>query len=196
MTEPSLVLLNLRLGKDDGLDVLREIRSRSDVPVIIMIGHCPDEADGVIVLELGADAYVAKPVALRELLAQVRAVLRRQELARLGRGREPERGGYKFEGWRLECCGRQLIDPRGVPVPLSKGQYALLVAFLDAPQRTLTRDYLLQATRLHEDVFDRSVDVQVMRLRRILEPDPAAPRMILTQRGIGYVLACKVERYY
>ena len=196
MTEPCLVLLDLRLGQDDGLDVLREIRSQSNVPIIIMSGHHLEEVDRVVGLELGADDYIVRPFGLRELLARVRAMLRRQEMARLGRGREPERGGYKFEGWRLERRGRQLIDPRGVPAPLSKGQYALIVAFLDAPQRTLTREYLLQATRVHEDIFDRSVDVQVMRLRRILEPNPASPKMILTQRGVGYVFGSNVERYY
>jgi two-component system OmpR family response regulator len=194
-TEPRLLLLNLRLGSDDGLDILREIRSNSDVPIILMMGHRPDEADTIIALELGADAYMVKPVALRKLLALVRAILRRQEMARLGRAREAERGGYIFEGWRLQRRSRQLFDPCGVPVPITKGQYALLVAFLDAPQRPLTREYLLQATRVHEDIFDRSVDVQITRLRRKLEPDALSPKMILAERGVGYVLACDVARY-
>ncbi len=195
ITEPRLVLLDLRVGPDDGLDILREIRTHSDVPIILMMGRRPEEPDVVIALELGADAYMVKPVALRKMLALVRAIFRRQEMEWLGRSRQSERGGYKFEGWRLERRGRQLFDPSGVRVPLTKGQYALLVAFLDAPQRSLTREYLLQATRVHEDIFDRSVDVQVTRLRRKLEPDPASPKMILAQRGIGYVLVCDVERY-
>jgi two-component system, OmpR family, response regulator len=192
---PSLVLLDLRLGRDDGLDVLREIRSRSDVPVITMTDDAPDAADRVVALELGADAYISKPVPLRELVALAKAVLRRQEMGRLRRGRDSDRGAYKFAGWRLERRTRQLIDPSGGPVPLTKGQYTLLVTFLDAPQRPLTREYLLQATRANDDIFDRSIDVQVNRLRRKLESDPSSPKMILTHRGVGYVLACDVERY-
>ncbi len=193
-TEPRLFLLDSQLGSDE-LDILREIRSHSNAPIILMMRHPPNEVDAVIALELGADAYMVKPVALRKLLAVVRAILRREEMARLGRAREPEPGGYKFEGWRLERRRRQLFDPRGVPVPLTNGQYALLVAFLDAPNRPLTREYLLQATRMHEDIFDRSVDVQVTRLRRKLEPNPGSPKMILAQRGVGYLLTCDVERY-
>jgi len=102
LREPSLILLDLRLGQDDGLDLLREIRSSSDVPVIITTGHRLDEVDRVVGLELGADDYVTKPFGLRELLARVRAVLRRHELGRLARAREPQRGGYKFGSWRLE----------------------------------------------------------------------------------------------
>jgi two-component system OmpR family response regulator len=191
---PSLVLLDLRLGQDDGLDVLREIRSRSDVPVITITDDAPDAADRVVALELGADAYITKPVPLRELVALARAVLRRQEMGRLRRGRDAELGTYKFAGWRLERRTRQLIDPNGGPVPLTKSQYALLVTFLDAPRRPLTREYLLQATHTNDDIFDRSIDVQVNRLRRKLESDPSSPKMILTHRGVGYLLACDVER--
>jgi two-component system, OmpR family, response regulator len=191
---PALVLLDLRLGQDDGLDVLREIRSRSNVPVIAITDHAPDAADRVVALELGADAYITKPVALRELVALAKAVLRRREMERLRRGRDAERGVYKFAGWRLERRARQLLDPDGAPVALTKGQYTLLVTFLDAPQRPLTREYLLQATHRNDDIFDRSIDVQVNRLRRKLESDPGSPKMILTHRGVGYVLACNVER--
>jgi DNA-binding response OmpR family regulator len=148
--EPGLVILDLRLGQEDGLDLLREIRSRSDVPVIIITGHRRDEIDRVVGLELGADDYLTKPFSLRELLARIRAVL-------------------------------------------TKGEYALLIAFLDAPQRPLTREHLLQATRVHEDVFDRSIDVQILRLRRKLEADPSLPRVIRTERGVGYVFALAVE---
>jgi two-component system, OmpR family, response regulator len=116
-------------------------------------------------------------------------------MARLGRGRELERGGYRFEGWELRRRERQLIDPHRMPVSLTKGQYALLIAFLGAPHRPLDRKYLLQATHMHEDVFDRSVDVQVARLRRKLEPHATSPRLILAERGVGYVFACNVERY-
>ncbi len=192
---PSLIILDLRLGQDDGLDLLRELRSHSDVPVIITTGHRTDEIDRIVGLELGADDYIVKPFSLRELLARVRAVLRRQEIGRAARANDPERGGYRFNGWLLQRRGRKLLDPDGATVPLSKGEYALLIAFLEAPQRPLTREYLLQATRVHEDIFDRSIDVQVLRLRRRLEVDPSAPRVIQTERGVGYVFAQAVEPF-
>ena len=191
--EPSLIILDLRLGREDGLDLLREIRSNSDVPVIITTGHRLEEIDRVVGLELGADDYVTKPFGLRELLARVRAVLRRHELGGLARAREPQRGGYKFGGWQLERDNRRLTSPNGIAVTLTKGEYALLVAFLEAPQRPLTRERLLQATRVHEDIFDRSIDVQVLRLRRKLESHASAPQIIRTERGVGYVFALPVE---
>ncbi len=193
-TEVNLVILDLRLGQEDGLDLLREIRGRSDVPVIIITGHRRDEIDRVVGLELGADDYLTKPFNLRELLARVRAVLRRFESGRAVAARDPERGGYRFLGWELDRMSRQLTDPSGAPVALTKGEYTLLLAFLDAPQRPLSREHLLQATRVHEDIFDRSIDVQILRLRRKLERDPSAPRVIQTERGVGYVFAVPVER--
>lgn len=193
--EPILILLDLRLGQDDGLDLLREIRSSSDVPVIITTGHRLDEIDRVVGLELGADDYVTKPFGLRELLARVRAVLRRHELGRLARAREPQRGGYRFGNWLLERQTRRLLMADGTEITLTKGEYSLLVAFLDAPQRTLTREQLLQSTRIHEDIFDRSIDVQVLRLRRKLETDASAPRVIQTERGVGYVFTLTVELF-
>ncbi|WP_158804641.1 MULTISPECIES: response regulator [unclassified Acidisoma] len=193
--EPNLVLLDLRLDKDDGLDVLRDIRSRSDVPVIIMTGHRRDEIDRVVGLELGADDYVTKPFGLRELLARVRAVLRRHDFGRAASEHEPASGGFRFEGWELDLRAHRLLNPEGATVPLTKGEYALLVAFLNAPGRPLTREHLLQATRVHEDVFDRSIDVQVLRLRRKLEADPSAPRAIQTERGVGYRFSLPVQQY-
>jgi len=190
---PSLVILDLRLGQEDGLDLLREIRSRSDVPVIITTGHRRDEIDRVVGLELGADDYVTKPFGLRELLARIRAVLRRWETGGNALPRDGGRSRYRFGSWQLDPRLRRLTGTGGVPVALTKGEYALLVAFLDAPQRPLTREYLLQATRIHEDIFDRSIDVQVLRLRRKLETDPSAPRVIQTERGVGYVFALHVE---
>jgi DNA-binding response OmpR family regulator len=192
---PSLIILDLQLGQDDGLDLLREVRSHSDIPVIIMTGHRLDEIDRIVGLELGADDYIVKPFSLRELLARVRAVLRRQEMGRAARTSDPERGGYRFNGWVLDRRGRKLVDPNAVAVSLSKGEYALLLAFLEAPQRPLTREHLLRATRVREDIFDRSIDVQVLRLRRKLEVDPSAPRVIQTERGVGYVFALTVEPF-
>jgi two-component system, OmpR family, response regulator len=193
--EVNLVILDLRLGIEDGLDLLREVRSHSDVPVIIATGHRRDEIDRVVGLELGADDYVTKPFNLRELLARVRAVLRRLDREPTAPERDPDRGGYRFSGWQLNRRMRRLTDPNGAPVALTKGEYALLVAFLDAPQRPLSREHLLQATRVHEDVFDRSIDVQILRLRRKLEQDPSAPQIIQTERGVGYVFARQVERF-
>jgi two-component system, OmpR family, response regulator len=194
-TAPSLIILDLRLGQDDGLDLLREIRSHSDVPIIITTGHRPDEIDRVVGLELGADDYLVKPFSLRELLARVRAVLRRHEMGRAARASEPERGGYRFNGWVLERRRRKLVDPNSTPVSLSKGEYALLLAFLGAPQRVLTREHLLQATRVHGDIFERSIDVQVLRLRRKLEVNASEPRVIRTERGVGYVFTPSVELF-
>jgi two-component system, OmpR family, response regulator len=179
VAEPNVVVLDLRLGQEDGLDLLREIRSRSDVPVIITTGHRRDEIDRVVGLELGADDYLTKPFGLRELLARIRAVLRRQETGRGTVQRDADQRRCRFGGWTLDR--------------LTKGEYALLNAFLDAPQRPLSREHLLQATRIHEDVFDRSIDVQILRLRRKLEADPTAPRIIRTERGVGYVFVLPVE---
>ncbi len=193
-TAVDLVILDLRLGQEDGLDLLREIRLGSDVPVIIITGHRREDIDRVVGLELGADDYLTKPFHLRELLARVRAVLRRFAAGQTAPVRDSGRGRYRFSGWQLELRTRRLTDPAGAPVALTKGEYALLIAFLDAPQRPLSREHLLQATRLHEDVFDRSIDVQILRLRRKLERDPSLPRFIQTERGVGYVFAVPVER--
>ena len=190
----SAIILDLHPGQDNGLDLLREIRSSSDVPVIILTGRSRDEVDCVVGLELGADDYLTKPFGIREFYARFRAVLRGRLNGYSLRARDVERGGYKFGGWRLDRRSRRLIDPQERPVALSKGEYALLLAFLDAPERPLSREYLLRATRLHEDIFDRSIDVQVLRLRRKLEADPKAPRVIRAERGVGYVFAIPVEQ--
>jgi DNA-binding response OmpR family regulator len=190
---PSLIIMDHPLGLHDGLDRLRSIRSRSDIPIIIT-GHRADEVDSVISLELGADDYIVRP-SPRELLARARAILRRRQMSRAAQMRVRGGGGYRFNGWRLERYGRCLVDPNETPVSLTKGEYALLLAFLEAPERPLTREHLLRATRVHEDIFDRSIDVQVLRLRRKLAIDPNAPRMIQTERGIGYVFALPVERF-
>jgi DNA-binding response OmpR family regulator len=192
--EPDIVILDLRLGQEDGLDLLRKIRSRSDVSVIITTGHRRDEIDRVVGLELGADDYITKPFSLRELLARIRAVLRRREAGRIVAERQAKQGRFRFGDWQLNRRLRRLTDPSDDPVCLTKGEYALLSAFLHAPQRPLTREQLLQATRIHEDVFDRSIDVQILRLRRKLEADPSAPSIIRTERGVGYVFTLPVEQ--
>ncbi len=190
--EPSLMILDLQLGHEDGLDLLRDLRAGSDLPVIAT-GHHRDEIDRVVGLELGADDYLTKPFGLRELLARIRAVLRRRQAAQSGAPRDGEWRRCCFGGWRLDRRLRRLTRPEGTPVALTKGEYALLIAFVDAPQRPLSREYLLQVTRMHDDIFDRSIDVQVLRLRRKLEGDPSAPHIIRTERGFGYVFDVPVE---
>ncbi|MBY3349144.1 response regulator [Rhizobium laguerreae] len=189
---PDLILLDLVLGAEDGLQVLRELRERSDVPIIIASGQRKDEIDRIKGLDLGADDYVTKPFGLRELLARINAVLRRQGSDYCRR----KRGGvtYRFGGWKLRAKTRELHNPRGEEVRLTKVEHALLVAFLDKPRIPLAREHLLQSTRVHEDIFDRSIDVQILRLRKKIELDASSPRIILTQRGRGYVFALPVER--
>jgi two-component system OmpR family response regulator len=190
----NLVVLDLRLGAEDGLDLLRKIRSSSDVPVIVITGHRRDDIDRIVGLELGADDYLTKPFNLRELLARVRAVLRRFDPGRETGAQDRRRGRFRFLGWQLDRRTRRLTDPAGTLVALTKSEFALLVAFLEAPQRPLTREHLLQATRVHEDIFDRSIDVQILRLRRKLERDSSMPGVIKTERGVGYVFTAPVER--
>jgi DNA-binding response OmpR family regulator len=192
--EPNLVILDVARHHGDGLDLLRGIRSRSNVPLIIAGGHGCDELDRAVALDLGADDYLTKPFGLRELLARIRAVLRRDK----GRHRAPrvvEHGGYRFGGWQIDRHVRQLRDPRGTTVALTKGEYALLIAFLEAPRRVLTREHLVKATRVRGDIFDRSIDVQIMRLRRKLEADSKTSHVIETERGVGYVFTLPVEMF-
>lgn len=191
-SEPSLVILDLHLGQEDGLDVLRLIRGQSDVPVVIITGHRRDEIDRVLGLELGADDYLLKPFGLRELLARVRTILRR----RTAGGEAPRiraRNRVRFGPWELDRQSRDLHREGHEPISLTKGEFSLLYAFLEAPQRPLSREHLLRATRIHEDVFDRSIDVQILRLRRKLETNPSAPEIIETVWGIGYVFRAEVE---
>jgi two-component system, OmpR family, response regulator len=189
--EPDLIVMDLHLGDEDGLDLLREVRGKSVVPVILMTGHLRDEIDRVVGLELGADDYMLKPFDLRELLARIRANLRRRTMDRSAPARRTEHD-YAFAGWRFDQRARRLLSPEGDTIALTKNEFALLSAFVAAPRRPLSREHLLQATRLHEDVFDRSIDVQILRLRRKLEIDPRAPQLIRTERGVGYVLDADV----
>jgi two-component system OmpR family response regulator len=195
ISDPSLIILDLCLAKGDGLVPLQEIRSRSDVPIIITTSGPCEEINRVIALELGADDLVTKPFSLRELLARARAVLRRQGVGRTALACDSERGGFRFGGWQLDRRARRLLDPKGEAVSLTKGEYLLLVTFLEAAQRPLSREHLRQATRIHEDTFDRSIDSQVLRLRRKLETKSSAPRIIETQRGVGYLFALPVDPY-
>jgi DNA-binding response OmpR family regulator len=192
--DTDLVILDLKLAGEDGLDLLRRLRCDSDLPVIVLTGHRREEVDRVVGLELGADDYLTKPFSLRELHARIRAVLRRSE-ARAAVPVEPCRHRrYRFAGWELALRTRRLTAPSGEPVPLTRGELSLLLAFLQAPQQVLSRNQLLAASRVHdEEVFDRSIDVQILRLRRKLEPNPSEPTLIRTERGAGYVFTAPVE---
>jgi two-component system OmpR family response regulator len=189
----SLIVLDLRLGQRNGLDLLRKIRSHSDVPVITT-GHGCSEVDRVAGLELGADDHINKPFGLRELLARIRAILRWRGSRRAEPPPRRERNNYRFGGWQLDLRSQRVAATTGERVALTRGEYALLVAFLNAPLRPLTREHLLRATRVHDNVFHRSIDVRVLRLRCKLETDPTAPRVIRTERGVGYVFDLPVER--
>ena len=151
----------MRLSQDDGLDLLRQIRARSDVPVIITSGYRREEIDWVVGLELGADGYLSKPFGPRELVARIRAVLRRQRYRHHLSHHDDKRCRCRFSGWELDRRTRRLKDPSGSTVALTRSEYTLLIAFLNAPQRPLSREYLLQETCVHEDVFDRNIDVRI-----------------------------------
>jgi two-component system OmpR family response regulator len=167
------------------------VRAASSLP-IIMLTAVGEEMDRIIGLEMGADDYLAKPFNPRELLARIKAVLRR---AGAGRSAAAATGRILgFDGWRLDTARRQLFSPDDTLVPLRAGEYELLLAFLDHPQRVLSRDQLLDLARgRNASPFDRSVDVQVSRLRRKIEPDPADPQLIRTVRGGGYIFSAVVE---
>lgn len=185
-----LVILDLMLPGEDGLTLCRELRTRSRVPVV-MLTILGEESDRILGLEMGADDYVAKPFNPRELLARVKAVLRRSQ----GAG-APARGGattLRFAGWRLDRGLRRLESPEGLVIDVTAGEFDLLVAFAEHPQQILTRDQLLDLTQGRSEVpFDRSIDMQVSRLRRKIEPDPREPRLIQTVRGGGYIFTAVV----
>ncbi len=189
-----LVVLDLRLAAEDGMQLARKLREQSTVPIIIVTGK-QDEADRVMGLELGADDYVTKPFSPRELLARIRAVLRRYQTAREVLPPQGEkRRAYRFARWELNLGSRRLTSPNGSRVQLSHGEFNLLHAFCAAPQRVLSREQLLDLSRLYgAEVYDRSIDVQVLRLRRKIEPNPALPQYIKTERGAGYVFSVAVE---
>lgn len=189
-----LAILDLMLPGQDGLDLCRQLRLHSTMPVVMLTARA-EETDRIVGLEIGADDYVTKPFNPRELLARIRAILRRSSGAvSLPAGAEPRRS-YRFEGWTLSLERRELTNPAGVMVDLSTGEFDLLLAFLEAPNRVLTREQLLDAARSQPDsVFDRAIDVQVSRLRKKIEPAAAGPPMIRTVRGAGYLFAPRVTR--
>lgn len=187
-----LIVLDLMLPGDNGLVLCRNLRAKSETPVL-MLTALDEDMDRIIGLEMGADDYLAKPFHPRELLARIRSILRRTR-ALPPSGSLPEAKSYRFADWRLDVGARQLVSAKGVVVPLSGAEYRLLMAFLNHAQRVLNRDQLMDLTAGREgDPFDRSIDVQVSRLRQRLGDDAKEPYIIKTVRGEGYVLACEVE---
>jgi DNA-binding response OmpR family regulator len=191
-----LVLLDVRLPGENGMMLTQTLRERASVPVMLLTGNA-EEADRVMGLELGADDYVTKPFSPRELLARIRAVLRRYQAPSDVPGVDEKRRAYRFAGWELNLRTRKLTAPDGRKLDLSNGEFSLLAAFCGSPQRVLTRDQLIGLSRLHNaEVYERTVDVQIVRLRRKIEPDPARPQLVVTERGAGYIFVPPVESLY
>jgi DNA-binding response OmpR family regulator len=190
-----LVVLDLRLQAEDGMALARRLRDESAIPIIMLTGRA-EEADRVMGLELGADDYLTKPFSPRELLARIRTILRRRR-TEVRQGRPDGVRAYRFDGWELNLNTRRLAAPGGRVVALSNGEFSLLVVLLGSPHRILSRDQLLDLSRLHNDeVYSRTIDVQIMRLRRKIEPDASQPRYIRTERGAGYLFGVPVETVY
>ena len=189
-----LVLLDLRLPGEDGMEIARKLREDSaGLPIIIVTGR-KEEADRVMGLELGADDYLTKPFSPRELLARIRALLRRSRAQQTVADGLQKVRAYRFAGYELNVRIRRLTAPGGKNVPLTNSEFNLLAAFLAAPQCVLSRDQLLGRSRLHNDeVYDRSIDTQVGRLRKKLAPQGAKADLIRTERGAGYAFSAAVE---
>ncbi len=189
-----LVILDLMLPGEDGLTLARSLRSESGIGIIILTGR-GETVDRIIGLEMGADDYLPKPFHLRELLARVKSVLRRVQ-SRTGEASstQPNRSRARFAGWNLDLSSRELLSPRGEEVRLTTGEFDLLAAFVNNANQVLSRDRLLDLARNREaGPFDRTIDVQVGRLRRKLEDDPQNPSLIKTVRGSGYIFTPTVE---
>jgi two-component system OmpR family response regulator len=191
-----LVVLDLRLAGEDGMAIVRSLRDQSAIPIVMLTG-VKDEADRVMGLELGADDYLTKPFSPRELLARIRTVLRRTKNTALKQARQQEVRAYRFADFELNLRTRRLKRRDDSPIELTNKEFNLLAALVSAPQRILTRDQLLEASRVYDnEVYDRSIDVQVLRLRRKIEEDPSQPRFIVTERGVGYTFNSPVEVLY
>jgi two-component system OmpR family response regulator len=187
-----LILLDLMLPEEDGLALCRSLRATSAIPIIMLTAK-GDEIDRVIGLEMGADDYLAKPFGSRELVARIRAVLRRssEQFITIGPDRPKQ---YQFDRWTLDTGSRELVGEGGIAVPLSTGEYDLLIALVERPQRVLSRDQLLDLARGRSTAgLDRSMDTQVSRLRKKLELNPADPKIIKTVWGGGYMFTPAVS---
>jgi DNA-binding response OmpR family regulator len=188
-----LVILDVKLPGQDGFGLARALRSRSHTPIIMLTAQ-DEEVDRIVGLELGADDYLTKPFSPRELLARIRAVLRRQDLATEAAGLavRGEAHTYRFAGWELQTATHRLISPRKQEVELTPGEYSLLLAFLRSPRRILSRDQLIEDGRARPESFDRAIDVQILRLRRKIEVNPNEPALIKTERSAGYFFDAEV----
>ena len=190
---PDLVLLDLGLPGEDGFSIARQLREHWQCGLVIVTGR-GDAVDKVVGLEVGADDYVTKPFDLRELLARIKAVLRRTRAAAPPAGAGPAATRYRFMEWELDRAARRLLDPAGREVAITAGEFDLLSVFVAHPGRVLSRDFLLEHTRGREAApFDRTIDVQVGRLRKKLEVDVDDPRIIKSVRGAGYILVPPVS---
>jgi two-component system, OmpR family, response regulator len=189
-----LLILDMMLPGDDGITLCRKLQASRHTFPIIMLSAAGEETDRIIGLEVGADDYISKPFNPRELLARIRAILRRSKTAKEA-AVEVRHNALKFDQWTLDLTTRQLNSPRIAEISLSAGEYDLLVAFLEAPQQVLSRDQLLDLTRhRYSNPYDRSIDMQVSRLRQKIEDNPKKPTMIKTVRGGGYILAAQVSK--
>jgi two-component system OmpR family response regulator len=190
-TSVDLVLLDLILPGEDGLTLARKLRLESDVGIIILTGR-GETVDRIIGLEMGADDYLPKPFHLRELLARVKSVLRRASTREQPAHERPS--SARFNGWVLDLAARELTSPKGETVRLTTGEFDLLAAFVNNANQVLSRDRLLDLARNREaGPFDRTIDVQVGRLRRKLDDDPHQPSLIKTVRGSGYIFTAQIE---
>jgi len=188
-----LVVLDVMMPGEDGLSLCRHIRATSEVPVILLTAMS-DDTDRIVGLEIGADDYVVKPFNPRELVARIKAVLRRSA-GGAARVRAPDAGAYAFGPWVLKTGERELVGEDGVAVPLSTGEFNLLLALVTHPRQVLTRDQLLDLAQGRDmAAFDRSIDNQISRLRKKVEPNPKDPKFIKTVWGGGYTLAAEVKR--
>jgi two-component system OmpR family response regulator len=191
-----LVVLDLRLPGEDGMAIARSLRSQFTVPIVMLTG-VRDEADRVMGLELGADDYMVKPFSPRELLARIRTVLRRSSGPAATPLRQREVRAYRFGDFEFNLRTRRLRRADGTNIALTNGETNLLTALLASPGRILTREQLLESSRVHDnEVYDRAIDIQVLRLRRKIEVDPTQPQYIVTQRGAGYIFSAAVEAVY
>lgn len=189
-----LVILDLMLPGESGVELCRALRAESDVP-IIMLTAVAEEAERIICLEIGADDYIVKPFSPRELLARIRALFRRTGGRDLPTPEASVAGEWEFSGWRLDTGKRELRSPDGVLVHLSAGEYQLLTAFLERPQRVVTREELMDIYKGDALApFDRSIDIQISRLRRKIEQSSRDPTLIKTVRGAGYQFTVPVTR--
>ncbi|UGA49010.1 winged helix-turn-helix domain-containing protein (plasmid) [Bradyrhizobium quebecense] len=182
-----VIILNVDLARHNGFQLLRDLRDRRDVPIIVVRSR-RYEQDAVTWLDSGADEYLTTPLSMARLLAHINALSRRR-FSTLGIRGKAQEGRWCFGGWELRLKSRKLYDPSGSKVPLSAAEYSLLVTFVEAAERPLSREYLQRATRVHGEIRDRSIDVQILRLRRKLEGDARAPRLIKTVRGVGYMFS-------